>query len=123
MKATAIVIKGVKVKLADDRARTAVDIGGLVRSPVLAGSVVVGHTTRGTAGMLDLVLFEIPNLADIRRVFMVSDAQLRLIWSTGEQWLMDRASYTRPPIIRDGELVIGYSGRAWQPLQPLHLAA
>jgi hypothetical protein len=123
MKATAIVIKGVKVKLADDRARTAVAIGGVVRSPVLSGSVVVGHTTRGTAGLLDLVLFEIPNLADIRRVFMVSDAQLRLIWSTGEQWLMDRASYTRPPIIRDGELSISYSGRAWQPLQPLHLAA
>jgi hypothetical protein len=121
MKVESVVINGVKVRLDVDRESATVHVDGLVHSPVSAGSVVVGHTARGSAGSLALVI-DARALAEIRRVFMVVDVQIRVIWSTGEQWLMDGSSYSAPPIIRDGAMAIMYTGRAWKPLQ-LSIAA
>lgn len=109
----AIVINATKVLVKDGTA--SVGMGGFVNTPVLSGQVVVGFTRQGAAATLSFTS-AVEAGTNVNNVFVVSNAQIRLIWDTGDEWLMTGASNTDPPELSggSGDLAVTYNGKAWQ---------
>jgi len=90
------------------------NLGGKERTSVMGAGRRLGSTNANMAGSCSFSVAYNTG-TDIATTYDVENAQIRVVWDRGNEWLMKRADLTSPPAgsAPDGQIELSYEGDPW----------
>lgn len=110
----ALFVNGVPVPIKDQTFNA--NMGGFTRTPVMGGGGrKLGATRQGVAGECSFTLAYQKGF-DIRATLDVEEAQIRVVFDRGDEWLMTNADLQDPAALSagEGDIEVTFNGDPWK---------
>lgn len=90
-------------------------MGGFTRTSVMGGQRRLGSSNAAAPGSCSFTVAYLKG-TNIRGSYDVENAQIRVVFDRGDEWLMTGADLTEPiPVSApEGDIELSYEGNAWE---------